>query len=374
MPAAAASAALAPDGREICPYASDALVAALQTPTLPRLEPRIAILHDPAPDAYRYSHHPQIIHCFGQFLAMWSSGVEREDRPGQRILWSRSADGASWSRPEILRECPEPPWRLTAAGWAVEGGRVYAYVNRNRHPELPELKPGLIWYPPLYVDVMEASSDLRWSPPRTIDSDLVANESPRRTAAGTWLLAGYTARLESGVLRSCAGPAEEYVFHPAPRILIPAAELKQPRRTPPQRPLGEPTWYQRQDKSLVCFFRDDAASMRLYASVSLDDGVTWSTPRPTNIPDAKSKTAARVLSNGLTIVVSNACVARKRNVLAVLVSRDGTRFHRGAVLCDQGQGRYAYPSVAERDGNLWVIYSIDKRQIAVARFPIAGLL
>lgn len=364
--------AAADDGAQY-PCVTDELLAALSKPALPRLRSRTVVLHDPEPGSYQYSHHPQIIHGFGEFLAMWSSGVEREDRPGQRILWSRSADGAAWSRPQILLECPESPWRLTAAGWAIQGDRIYAVINRNRHPATPELKQGLVWYPPLYVDVMEAARDLRWSAPRTIDSDLVANESPRQTAAGTWLLAGYTARLESGVLRSCAGPAEEYVFHPAPRVPIPLAELKQARRTPPQRPLGEPSWYQRRDKSLVCFFRDDHASLHLFASISTDDGVTWSRPRITNIPDAKSKTAARVLTSGATIVVSNACPARKRNVLSVLASKDGTRFARGAVLRDEGESRYAYPSVAEHDGRLWVIYSIDKHKIAVSDFRVADL-
>lgn len=355
------------------PYATDALIAALRAPTLPRLAPSTAVIHDPEPGAYQYSHHPHIIHCFGTFLTMWSSGIAREDRPGQRILWARSVDGKTWSKPQVLRECPEPPWRLTAGGWAVKGDRVYAFINRNRHPEDDSLRAGVIWYPPLYVDVMEAGAEFHWGEPRTIDSDIVANESPRQTWAGTWMLAGYSARLESGVLRSYAGPAEEYVFHPVPRIVIPREELKRARRTPPQRPLGEPSWYQRRDKTLVCFFRDDHASFRLFVSVSSDDGVTWSRPRPTNIPDAKSKFAARALSTGATILVSNPCVARKRNVLAVLSSKDGTRFDRGSILCDAGESRYAYPSVVEQAGRLWVAYSIDKHQIAVANFAVSEL-
>lgn len=358
---------------ERCPYATEVLAAALEKPDLPRLAAHTVVIHDPAPGTYQYSHHPHIICAFNTFLAMWSSGIEREDRPGQRILWSRSADGKAWSKPEILSECPEPPWRLTAGGWATSNGRVHAFINRNRHPETEALHAGLIWYPPLYLDVMEAGSDLRWSAPRTIDSDIVGNESPRQTSAGTWLLAGYTARLESGVLRSCAGPAEGYVFHPVLRVLIPKEELKRARYTPPQRPLGEPSWYERRDKTLVCFFRDDHASFRLFASVSADDGITWSRPRQTNIPDAKSKSAALVLSTGSTILVSNPCVARKRNVLAVLVSRDGTRFDYGAILRDDGEHRYAYPSVIERDGRIWVIYSIDKHRIAVSNFPVAEL-
>lgn len=355
------------------PYATDAIVKALEAYSVPRLHPHSVVIHDPPAGTYQYAHHPQITYCFGQFLAMWSSGIEREDRPGQRILWSRSGDGMTWSKPEIMFECPEPPWRLTAAGWAVEGGRLYAYVNRNRRPESETLHPGLIWYPPLYVDVMEASNDLRWSAPRTVDSDLVANESPRRTSAGTWLLAGYTARLESGVLRSCAGPASEYVFHPAPRVLIPKQEWTRPRMTPPQRPLGEPSWYERNDKSLVCLFRDDAASFHLYASISVDDGVTWSTPRRTNIPDAKSKNAARVLANGVTIVVSNACVPKKRNALTVLVSRGGKKFDRGLLLRGDEQNRYSYPGIVEHEQHLWVIYSINKHRIAVSSFPVKDL-
>lgn len=358
---------------ELYPYATEALIDAVEKSTLARLAPETMILHHPQAGGYQYAHHPHLIRGPAGFLAMWSSGIAREDRPGQRILWSRSPDGQSWSTPEVLLECPEPPWRLTAGGWAVNAGRVYAFINRNRRAESDSLRAGVVWYPPLYLDVMEAGPDLRWSPPRTLDSDFLANESPRLTSAGTWLLAGYSARMEAAVLRSCAGPAEEYVFHPAPRIIIPKEELRRARRTPPARPLGEPSWYQRRDGTLVCFYRDDHASFRLFASISSDDGITWSRPRATNIPDAKSKTAARVLTTGAAILVGNPCAARKRNVLAVLVSADGTKFDRGAILCDAGEGRYAYPSVIEHGGRLWIAYSINKKDIAVASVAVSDV-
>ncbi len=355
------------------PYATEALIAAVEKSTLPRLASDIVILHRPQAGEYQYAHHPHLIRGPAGFLAMWSSGIAREDRPGQRILWARSGDGKTWTKPEVLLECPEPPWRLTAGGWAVSGDRVYAFVNRNRRAEDDSLRAGVVWYPPLYLDVMEAGPDLRWSRSRTLDSDFLANESPRLTSAGTWLLAGYSARMEAAVLRSGAGPAEEYVFHPAPRIVIPREELRRARRTPPARPLGEPTWYQRRDGTLVCFYRDDHASFRLFASVSTDDGITWSRPRPTNIPDAKSKTAARVLSTGAVVVAGNPSAARKRNVLAVLVSDDGTKFDRGAILRDEGESRYAYPSVVEHEGRLWIAYSINKHEIAVASVPVSAV-
>ena len=357
----------------IYPYATDALIQAANAPNLPRCGMDITLIHHPKTGDYQYAHHPHIIHCFDGFLAMWSSGIAREDRPGQRVLWSRSTDGKVWSRPEVLMECPEPPWRLTAGGWAVKGDRAYAFINRNRRAEDDSLRAGVIWYPPLYLEVLEAGPNLKWGAPRTIDSDFLTNESPRMTSAGTWLIAGISARMEAAVLRGCGGPAEEYVFLPAPRIIIPAEELKRARRTPPARPLAEPSWYQRRDRTLVCLYRDDHASFKLFASLSADDGVTWSRPRSTNIPDAKAKFAARVLSNGATILVGNPCVARKRNVLAVLVSSDGTKFDRGAVLCDAGTNNCAYPSVIEHRDRLWIAYSINKHDIAVGSFPTADL-
>lgn len=355
------------------PRVSEPLLAAANAARLPRIATTKVMLHHPEPGTYQYAHHPQVAFTPAGFLAMWSSGLDHEDRPGQRVLWSRSEDGRTWAPTQIFRECPEPPWFLTAGGWASDGNRIFGYLIRTRRAVVPSLKTGLVWFPPMYVDVMEADTRLAWGSPRTIDSDLLMNESPRRTSSGTWLIAGYTSRLESGVLRSCAGPAEEYVFHGAPRVDIPLSELKTPRRTPPARPLGEPSWYQRKDGTLVCFFRDDHGSLRLFASLSHDDGVTWSRPVTTNIPDAKSKTAARRLNDGRIVLVSNSCPARRRNVLSILVSEDGITFDRGAILCDEGDGRYAYPSITEHDGQLWVIYTINKHDVAVARFPIDAL-
>jgi hypothetical protein len=357
------------------PRATDALIASLEAVALPHLAPEVALLHHPQPGEYQYAHHPHIAAYGGRLLTMWSSGVVREDRPGQRVLWAHSEDGGAWSQPEILLECPEHPWRLTAGGWAIDNGRVYAYINRNRWPEdRSALQPGVVWYPPLYVDVTEAGEDLVWSIPRAIDADFLANESPRRTHAGTWLMAGYNARLDSAVLRSCASPVEDLEFHRVPRIVIPPEELTRQHRTPPVRPLGEPSWYQRRDGTLACFLRDDHGSKRLFASISADDGITWSRPEPTNIPDAKAKTAALVLSSGTIALVCNPCAARRRNVLAVLLSDDGIVFDRGVILRDEGTSAYGYPSAIEHAGHLWVAYSVNKHDIAVASMPLEEVL
>jgi len=362
----------------IAPALRDLLLAGA---SLPHARVETTVLHRPEPDGYRYSHHPHIARYAGWYLAMWSSGIEREDRPGQRVLWARSRDGASWTEPETLMECPPAPWRLTAGGWASDRGRLFAFVNRSRREDQPSLKAGCKWYPPLYVDIIEAGDDLAWGPPRTVDADFLTNESPRRTAAGTWLLAGESARHEAGVLRSAPGPDADFQFLPFPRVAIPRPPEKPERWTPPLRPLGEPSWYQWPDGTIVCFLRDDHASGRLFVTESDDDGFTWSVPRATEIPDAKAKSAALALSDGRVVLVSNAVPDRRRGAMAVLVAHDGMRFDRAAILRDEttaprlraGLPGYQYPSVLEHDGRLWVIHSVNKEDIAVTSLALGDL-
>ncbi|HPU85022.1 MAG TPA: exo-alpha-sialidase [Candidatus Latescibacteria bacterium] len=362
---------------------SESLQNAVRERTLPRVEPDTQkIIHSPEPGGYQYSHHPHII-CFSGFLlVMWSSGIEKEDRPGQRILWSRSKDGKRWSESAVLLEPPAGCWRLTAGGWATDGSSVYAFANRSRRAEDERTHVGTKWYPPLHLDVMVADENLVWSDPRVVDSDFLTNEAPRKTSGGTWLCAGTSARGTAAFLRSDTGPAGPCVFVPVPTICVPRQPDAASGWTAPVRPLGEPSWYERIDGTIVCFLRDDHASGYLFVTESLDSGLTWSRPEITNIPDAKAKTAVVKLQDGRVLLFSNPLMAYRRKIMTVLVSDDGHEFNRGAIIHEQpavgpdaarGNAGWQYPSGAESDGRIWLTVSDGKRDIIVASFLLDSL-
>jgi hypothetical protein len=128
-------------------------------------------------------------------------------------------------------------------------------------------------------------------------------------------------------------------------------------------------------------------SRRNYASFSHDDGKTWTVPTRTNFPDACARSNAGNLLDGQVYVINNVLpLSTKkggRSLLAISLSRDGLNFDRMAVLRflapDQRyEGRaksagYAYPHSTIVEDNLWVIYSVNKEDIEIARIPLSKL-
>lgn len=51
---------------------------------------------------WTYFHHPRLSSFNGRFSAIWSNGHQDEDAPGQRVLFSTSADFRAWTSPMPL--------------------------------------------------------------------------------------------------------------------------------------------------------------------------------------------------------------------------------------------------------------------------------
>ena len=49
-------------------------------------------------DLGAYNHGAMMDHHFGNFFLTWKNAPRDEDSPGQRILYSQSADGVNWTR------------------------------------------------------------------------------------------------------------------------------------------------------------------------------------------------------------------------------------------------------------------------------------
>ena len=110
------------------------------------------------------------------------------------------------------------------------------------------------------------------------------------------------------------------------------------------------------------------------------------TPR-TSFPDACARSNAGKLPDGQVYVVNNVLPlpTKKggRSLLAISLSRDGLTFDRMAVIrfvapAPRYEGRsksigYAYPHSVVVGEYLWVIYSVNKEDIEIARIPLSEL-
>ena len=132
---------------------------------------------------------------------------------------------------------------------------------------------------------------------------------------------------------------------------------------------------------------DATRSRRNYATFSFDNGKTWTAATRTNFPDSCARSNAGKLPDGQVYVINNILPMAPRpggrSMLAISLSRDGLKFDRSAVIRfvsrpQRYQGKfksmgYQYPHSVVVGEHLWVIYSVNKEDIEVARIPLAEL-
>jgi BNR repeat-like domain len=365
-------------------------------PTLPGVE--IFQIYHATPLIGVYSHHSQIGHFQGRFFASWSNQEWGEDGPGQRVLCSLSQNGKSWRKPFVcfpsmggMRK-PERSGRvLTAEAWVVVEGKMYAVAGVNDKPGLTNkiasgyettesgqkrmLFDGRVGWGRVARSVA-ADGDLGpifWlvdDPPAPIEgfpSYANARDSQFQKAASE------INRILANPLHM---PAWDFLNHTDRPRSIDGHEM------------GEPTVYRRPDSVLVKLCRDDGPqkSHRLYASLSKDGGKTWAPAVRTDIPDSPAKAVSGTLPDGEIYLIGNQVPISAHGVrdpLVISLSADGKTFNRAAAIVHKTPpvrypGRFKdlgfqYPSAIVVGKALWVIYSIDKEDVSVARIPLAVL-
>jgi predicted neuraminidase len=119
----------------------------------------------------------------------------------------------------------------------------------------------------------------------------------------------------------------------------------------------QPTLVRKNDGTLVAYMRNAGPPpRRLYMSISTDDGVTWSSPRHTNLPNPGSGAEVIRLSNRYWALVYND-TEEGRHSLAVSLSDDEGKSWRWTRHLErdnrrEGAGQFHYPSIIQAQGGL----------------------
>jgi hypothetical protein len=349
------------------------------------------------PETGMYSHHPHILHDGERFFAAWSNHRVDEDGPGQRVLFSTSADGRQWTEPA---ECfpplgPAEPAGgqaslvLTSNGLHDAGGTVYAVVGING------IGPRRFGSRPCYGNVARSVAPdgalgpmfmLADEPPPSLEGfehDIAPPGDPRFAEAAAELIAlRYRPdNCPSWSFRPAGPGHEDYTVATGSWKSFGHSMLAADGHR-----MCEPTSYRRPDGVVVRLFRDLNRSRRVYASLFDEAQETWSVPQRTNIPDSPSRAVAGRLPNGGVYLVGNQTWAALegrggRDPLVLSTSRDGVTFDRAWIIRagapkmrhrgrHKGPG-FQYPHATVVGDDLWVIYSINKEDVAVTRIPLA---
>lgn len=330
-----------------------------------------------------FNHHAALTLFDGLLLAMWSNHWLGEDASGQRVLYSISANGSTWTFPEEMFPAPdeirdrgEPGISLRPDRWVVTEGRCFAVAYsrtqgtpNSSFPVARELMPNGTLGKPFTLHPEERVELL---PVYMRDSEPYSK--PETAAA---ILEWYE---ENTVVSWWAQMGESL-----------------PRRGVDGANLIEPLTYKAHDGEEVLLLRFHPArggirhNNRMYVSFQ-DASGEWATPYPTNIPDSPNRTEPVVLTDGSVLLIGGQIAPELdasdylfRDPLTVSVSRDGYTFERVYSLrhgAPEGYrfdgiggrtGGFAYNSSIVKDGWLYTLYSVGKEDIEITRVPLTSL-
>lgn len=349
------------------------------------------------PETGTFSHHGYLAYHKGVLFASWDSHARDENSSGQHGMFRFTADdGRTWSDPRRLFPplAENVPWSeanrsnpfQTSQGFHEVDGQLYAVTNVDRalkdkvyrFNEVSRVRVGLL---ARAVHGDGTLGKIFWLSETAPDPE---PGFPSYPAGGRSLVARINAHFKK--------PAHlpQLVFGPRAH---PDSDDEH-RMTEPTQPwrLKSGVW--------VRLYRDaggihatnrsqieESKSRRNYAAFSFDGGKTWTLPTRTSFPDSCARSNAGRLPDGQVYVINNTLPISPRrggrSLLAISLARDGLTFDRSAVIrfvapAKRHDGKaksigYQYPHSVVVGEHLWVIYSVNKEDIEVARIPLAAL-
>lgn len=334
-------------------------------------------IFSPGENDNHYNNGVVLLPFKGMLYAQWQSSATDEDADDTQVFYSRSADGYTWEKPSPLTH-NTGPGITTSGGWWSDGQTLVAYINvwpqteggvREGYTEFIASSDGLTWTP------VQSVKDFEGRPVSGIIEQDVHALPGGRLITAFHMQPGLTVRPfftddPLGISGWRAGEMKN----------LPSSDTNMSREL-------EPAWFYRKDGVIVMIFRDQQGTYRKLASVSRDQGLTWSVPVVVDTPDSRSKQSAGNLPDGTAFMVNNPSGNRSRWPLVITLSSDGFLFDRAYLLRSGGedlqplryQGKYksmgySYPKSVVRGDYLYVSYATNKEDIELTRVRIDSLL
>lgn len=309
----------------------------------------------------------------GKFYCQWQSSPSDEDSPDTRVYCSVSSDSCrTWSTPMLLADTLAHGF-FTSGGWLSRPDSLICYLNFWASALTP--KGGYCYY-------ISSADGVRWTSPRRVlmhdgtPLNCVIEQDPHTSPSGRIITAGhFIPGLHVSPIYT-DDPSGVRGWH---RSLFTCTE------GPSYASVEiEPSLFFRPDSSAVMLFRDQNSSFRKLASVSLDDGVSWSAATSSDFPDSRTKQSCGNLPDGTAFSVGCPVSSKFRCPLVLSLSSDGEHFTRSYIIRDfsslpplryQGRAKrlgYHYPKTIVLPDRLIISYSVNKESIHVTTIPLSN--
>ena len=306
----------------------------------------------------------------GKLYCQWQSSAVDEDAEDTWVAYSVSEDGESWSEPKVLVPTIEDGY-CSSGGWYNNGESLIAYINVWRNETSP--RGGFTYY-------VESTDGESWSEMHPV---LMADGTPLE---GIFEQDPHV--LDSGRIISAAhfqpGLFANPVYTDDPSGVkgwVKAEYTNMEFEGDTSREM-EPSLYVNSDGNIIMTYRDQDSTFYRLASVSTDDGESWSDAVLTNMPDSRAKQSAGNLPDGTAYLVGNSVTNKTRIPLTITLGKDGKLFDTAYVLRTNGEipelmyeGKakrlgYHYPKSVVIGDYLYISYATNKEHADYTRIPL----
>jgi predicted neuraminidase len=341
--------------------------------------PENELIFQPGSVTFASSHASTIVELKdGSLMAAWFGGT-REGSPDVAIWVSRtsSAKARAWSPPEELaREFPVPCWNPVL--FHTRDGRLWLYYKFGPSPSTWTAArkysddEGRTWSP---VEHLPAGiiGPVRAKPLVLPDGAIVSGSSTESYHAwAAWI----ERSTDAGKIWTRTGPLvpRAAAIKRVPRQTIPANLPSTSASNDWNETTGiiQPSVVSLGGAHLRFYARSTSNIARIVVADSFDAGITWSEPRPLDLPNPNSGIDAVALQDGRVILVFNNTITG-RTPLTLAVSRDGDHFRVFKTLEDQA-GEYSYPAMIQGgSGDLYITYTWNRKSIAFRCVPLTRI-
>jgi len=328
---------------------------------------------------WTYNHAPMLAYANGQFYCQYLTNPIGEHIPPGVTMLTHSKDGRHWSRPQVLF----PIYLL--ANEKAEITYPYMHQRMGFYRALNGRFLTMGFYGSPYGDgigrvVREIRPDDSLGPIYFIR----VND----TWKGPLLYPIYTESEDTGFVDACKSFLDDKVrriqWWEEDQFAADRDEFYRVSWPPPQgrtKPGKAFCFYKRPDGVIVGFFKDR------WVTLSRDQGNTWSYPvRCETLTYGGAKIWAQRTNDGRYALVYNPTDSEARHPLCIAAGDDGIFFDNllvvhGEVPPKRFWGREKRPGpqyvrgIVEGNGNppgkdMWVVYSVSKEDIWIARIPI----
>jgi predicted neuraminidase len=288
----------------------------------------------------------------GTLLAAWFGGTA-EGHDDVEIWLSRKARGDKWSAPVPVTDTPDmPTWNPVLF---QDGDTTWLFFKIGPSPR--EWVGGYL---------ISADEGRTWGPVTYLPAGLLGpiRTKPIILADGTWL-AGTS--VEAGYRGDTPGdaPYRSWAVWVERSTDRGRTWSKHGPVTVPGELFGviQPTLWQTLNGGVRMLMRSTKRIGRIVGSSSQDGGLTWTSGRPTLLPNPNAGIDAVRLRDGRVVLIYNH-LQQERSAIHLAVSEDDGQSWSPPQVLEEGEGEYSYPAVIQgADGAIHVTYTWKRTHI-----------